>query len=477
MRAAASYTFVTVSVLLTNPADRPSPRGGSPPRAAAFRPWAARFGAMNEFVSTRGGEAESFADALRRGLAPDGGLYVPVWIPPLGRGRPPADRGFAASATWTASALLGDAFPPGAVADVVAAALDFPVPLVEVEEDVHVLELFHGPSLAFKDVGARFMARAMASLAGEHEAPATVLVATSGDTGGAVAAAFHGVEPYRVVVLFPREGVSERQRRQMTTLGGNVTAVAVEGTFDDCQRLAKDAFGDTHLRETCGLTSANSINVGRLLPQTFYYVHAAALLGWERRPPTFVVPSGNLGNLCAGLLAQRSGMQAAGFVAALNANRVFADYLEEGVVDARGSTPTLSNAMDVGDPSNLERIRWLYRDDVDALRRDVRAVSIDDAGTRACIAKVYGRTGYVLDPHTAVAWSASRRAASDRGGPVVVLSTAHPAKFPEVVAEATGVAPALPEALARRIAEAERIVPLPATGAALRELLLAEAAA
>ena len=431
---------------------------------------------MDEFVSTRGGPAVSFAEALRRGLAPDGGLYVPVWIPPLGKGRPPSPYGFATSAAWTASRLLADAFPAGVLDSVVAAALDFPVPLVQVDEDVHVLELFHGPSLAFKDVGARFMARAMAALATGGSGPTTVLVATSGDTGGAVAAAFHGVDPYRVFVLFPRDGVSERQRRQMTTLGDNVTAVAVDGSFDDCQRLAKEMFADAAVREACGLTSANSINVGRLLPQTFYYVHAAGLLGWDAHPPTFVVPSGNLGNLCAGLLARRAGMPAAGFVAALNANRMFADYLRDGVASPRPSGPTVSNAMDVGDPSNLERIRWLYSDDVAAVRRDVQALSTGDADTRACIAEAYDRSGYLMDPHTAVAWSAMRRSGREGRGPVVVLSTAHPAKFPEVVEEATGVVPELPDALARRVAGVEQVVPLPAAGAALRELLLAEVA-
>jgi threonine synthase len=429
---------------------------------------------MNEFVSTRGGEPVTFAEALRRGLAPDGGLYVPVWVEPLGPGRPPADGDFRASAGWTAGRMLAGAFPPGVLEKVVTEAFDFPLPLVEVEDGVHVLELYHGPSLAFKDVGARFMARAMASVSGDARRPATVLVATSGDTGGAVAAAFHGVDPYRVFVLFPRGGVSERQRRQMTTLGGNVTAVAVDGTFDDCQRLAKEAFGDARLREERGLTSANSINVGRLIPQALYYVYAAACLGWERRPPTFVVPSGNLGNLCAGLLARRAGMPASGFVAALNSNRVFAEYLESGEVRPRPSTATLSNAMDVGDPSNLERIRWFYRDDVGALRRDVRAVSTDDADTRACIAEVHERTGYVMDPHTAVAWSAMRRVGANEGGPVVVLSTAHPAKFPDVVEQATGVAPELPEALARRLGGKEVMVSLPVDGVALRELLAAE---
>jgi len=431
---------------------------------------------MDEFVSTRGETVVSFAEALHRGLAPDGGLYVPVWLEPLARGRPPADRGFGASAGWTASSMLAGALAPDVLAGVLAEALDFPVPLVEVEEDVHVLELFHGPSHAFKDVGARFMARAMAALPRDGARPATVLVATSGDTGGAVAAAFHGLEGYRLFVLFPRTGVSERQRRQMTTLGGNVTAVAVEGTFDDCQRLAKEAFADAPLRDACGLTSANSINVGRLIPQSFYYVHAAALLGWDARPPVFVVPSGNLGNLCAGLMAHRSGMPAAAFVAALNANRMFADFLESGEARTRASIPTLSNAMDVGAPSNLERIRWLYRDDVEALRRDVRAAVTDDADTRARIAEVHARTGYVLDPHTAVAWSAAERIAKGSGSPVVVLSTAHPAKFPEVVEEATGVPPELPAGLARRMAGVEEVVSLPASGAALRELLLAEVA-
>jgi threonine synthase len=430
---------------------------------------------MNAFVSTRGGRTVSFAQALMRGLAPDGGLYVPAPLDPLGGGRPPAERGFTATAVWAAERMLGDALPPDVLERVVADALDFPVPLVEVEDDVHVLELFHGPSLAFKDVGARFMARAMAALP-EAANAATILVATSGDTGGAVAAAFHRVEPFRVCVLFPRSGISERQRRQMTTLGDNVTAVSVDGTFDDCQRLAKDAFADEPLRVHCGLTSANSINVGRLFPQAFYYIHAAALLGWGERPATFVVPSGNLGNLCAGLLAHRAGMPARGFVAALNANRAFADYLEGGTVRAQPSKSTLSNAMDVGDPSNLERIRWLYGEDVGALSRDVRATSTDDEHTRSCIADVYARTGYVMDPHTAVGWVGMDAATRAGTGPKVLLSTAHPAKFPEVVERATGLELALPETLATRMAGPERVVHLSAERSALRELLLEEVA-
>lgn len=356
---------------------------------------------------------------------------------------------------------------------ITTAALDFDLPSVEVEDDVFVLELFHGPSSAFKDVGARFMAEAMATL-DDGEGRRTVLVATSGDTGGAVAAAFRNIERFRVVVLFPRDGISERQRRQMTTLGGNIVAVSVAGTFDDCQRLAKGAFADASLSQACRLTSANSINVGRLLPQTFYYIYAAARLGWRARPATFVVPSGNLGNLCAGLLAHHAGMPAAGFVAACNPNRPFIEYLETGAYRPRRSVRSLSNAMDVGDPSNLERIRWMYEDDVVRLRHDVTGFACDDEETRACIRTVFHRTGYVLDPHGAVAWTAMEKARASAEGtrPWVVLATAHPAKFPEVVEEATGVPVPLPAALKATFQQPEHIVSLEADAGALAQLLM-----
>jgi threonine synthase len=275
-----------------------------------------------------------------------------------------------------------------------------------------------------------------------------VIVATSGDTGSAVAHAFHGLDGYRVVVLFPREGVSVRQRLLMTTLGGNVVALAVDGTFDDCQRMAKEAFNDPDLRARHRLTSANSINVGRLLPQTFYYVYAAAKLGWADRPVRFVVPSGNLGNLSGGLIAHRCGMPNQGFVSALNANRGFADFLAAGTFTARPSIPTHASAMDVGDPNNLERIRWLYPDDLGGLRRDVAVVSVTDSETRGCIEEVFERTGYVLDPHTAVGYLAHAATRAPAGTPTVVLATAHPAKFPEIVEEATGSTVPLPPGIA-----------------------------
>lgn len=432
---------------------------------------------MTRFVTTRGGAPATFAQALERGLAPDGGLYVPEALPRLDGAHPPAGEGFPAAAVWAARGLLSGALPPVLVEEIAARALDFPIPLVEVERDVHVMELFHGPSAAFKDVGARFMAHAMAALRAPGEPLRTVLVATSGDTGGAVAAAFHGIPGYRVVVLFPRDGVSRRQRLQMTTLGGNVTAAAVAGTFDDCQRLAKGAFADAGLARDVGLTSANSVNVGRLLPQAFYYAHAALSLGWADARPVFVVPSGNLGNLCAGLLAHRAGVPAGGFVAATNVNRAFADYLDGSPPRRRTAHPTLSNAMDVAEPSNLERIRWMYGDDRAALRAHAAAHAVDDDETRACIRDVHARTGYLLDPHTAVGWRAMererlRRPPAGEARPWVILATAHPWKFPDVVENVTGSPIPQPPAVRLTDGTEETLRSMEPRHAALQELLM-----
>ena len=423
---------------------------------------------MSSFVSTRGSGPVSFAEALSRGLAPDGGLYVPTSVGTLGDPAGHA-RNLPAIAAWTARTVMGPGVPGELLDEVASEALDFPAPLVEIEDGVQVLELFHGPTLAFKDVGARFMARAMARLL--PAGSATVLVATSGDTGGAVASAFRDLEGYRVLVLFPLGGVSEVQRRQITTLGGNVEAVGVRGSFDDCQRLAKGALSNPDLAAAVGLTSANSVNVGRLIPQCSYYVYAAAALGWRRAPVTFVVPSGNLGNLCAGLLAMRAGMPAAGFVAASNANDVFSEYLATGKFTARSPIRTLSSAMDVGDPSNIERIRWLYHERPGALTSDVAAIASSDEETRACIASVHRRTGYVLDPHGAVAYAALEKHGLPSGGPAVVLATAHPAKFPEVVEEAIGERVPVPGPLARVMGSGESWETIDPDADALEELL------
>lgn len=374
--------------------------------------------------------------------------------------------------------------PDADLARIAADALDFPVPLVRVDvpggEPVHLLELFHGPTFAFKDIGARFLARLLAwLLAGpeREERPLTVLVATSGDTGSAVAQAFFGVAGTRVVVLYPEGQVTPLQERQFTTLGGNVQALAVDGTFDDCQRMAKAAFADPVLRERLLLTSANSINIGRLLPQVFYYLHAAAQLPPGTPPPRFVVPSGNFGNLTAGLLAHRLGLPTAGFVAATNVNDVVPEYLETGVFRPRPSARTISSAMDVGDPSNFARVLRLYGGDLAAIRRHVAGYRFTDAETRAAIRRVYGETGRILDPHTAVGWLAleADRAARGAGAPpatAVLLATAHPAKFREVIAPVIGAEVPLPPALAACLERPSRALPLPADDGALKAHLL-----
>ena len=311
-----------------------------------------------KLVST-GGEspAADVRTALIQGLAPDGGLYLPERMDPIDASILAGLLGqsFSVVSRVVARHLLGSTIPPADLDRIVDAALNFEVPLVALSDDLYVLELFHGPTLAFKDVGARFMAQLMGYLNSEDEAPLTILAATSGDTGSAVAQAFFGVPGIRTVILFPKDKVTPLQERQFSTLGGNVHVLEVEGTFDDCQRLVKSAFSDPTLRDAVRLSSANSINIGRLLPQIFYYFYAAAQLPTETAP-LFSVPSGNFGNLTAGLMAKRLGLASRGFVAVTNVNDVVPEYLRTGVVRPRPSTPTISNAMDVGNPSNLARI-------------------------------------------------------------------------------------------------------------------------
>lgn len=436
------------------------------------------------YVSTKNPTGPNFglARALRLGPAPDGGLFMPTRLPSLDEafwndhaGRPLSDTALA-----VVSALVGEALPVGELRHLLDDALDFPMPLRPVTDRIALLELFHGPTLAFKDVGARTLARLLpATAADDVVSESLVLVATSGDTGGAVAQAFHGVAGTRVAILYPEGKVSPVQERQFTTLGGNVHAFAVDGTFDDCQRLVKAAFADRELSRALGLTSANSINLGRLLPQAVYYVHAAAQL-LESAPgktPLFVVPSGNFGNLTAGLLAHRLGLERLGatFVAATNANDVVPRYLAEGIFEPKDSVRTVSNAMDVGDPSNLARIRHLYGDDVDALRRDVRGVVVDDDTTCETIGRVDREHDVLLDPHTAVGWHAAETVLPELGDDTVaiVLATAHPAKFAEVVEPVIGRKIDLPERLARHLDREVKSVPLRPELDDLRQLLRA----
>jgi threonine synthase len=389
----------------------------------------------------------SFRDALIRGIAPDGGLYIPISVPRIPQDDLESWRSltFADLSIAIAQRVIGNEFAPDTIRRLVGGALDFPVPLVEVEPDRYVLELFHGPTLAFKDFGARFLARFFGHILAERDEYATILVATSGDTGGAVAHGFYGIPNVRVVVLYPEGKVSPFQEAQMATLGGNVTAVRVWGDFDDCQRLVKQAFLDRRLADL-GLSSANSINIGRLLPQSFYYVSAwLSVTTGGLRPTAFSVPSGNLGNVTAGVLAEAIGVPMAAVVAATNINRTLDEYLASGVYRPRPSVATMSSAMDVGDPSNLPRLVAL-KPTLDDLRSRISVSVVDDETTRQRIRDIYDRTQYVLDPHGAVGYEAALRFARDTGfeGPTVTLATAHPAKFGSAIANILGFAPELP---------------------------------
>ena len=418
-----------------------------------------------KFISTRGAApAVSFPAALFAGLAPDGGLYVPET---LGRLRFEGLRGASLPEIGgvIGAHFIGEAMPRAALERLLANALDFPVPLVPLDAATRALELFHGPTFAFKDVGARVMARLMAHFNAEDR-PLTVLVATSGDTGSAVAQAFFGLAGTRVVVLFPEGGVTPVQDAQFTTLGGNVTAVAVAGTFDDCQRLVKEAFSDVELRGRARLTTANSINIGRLVPQVFYYASAALSV---EAPPVFSVPSGNFGNLTAGLWAWRLGVPIAGFVAATTVNDTVPRYLDSGRYEPRPSVPTLANAMDVGDPSNAERMRGLFADDRAALRAIVTPSVHTDAEVRTGIRDIWRRHGYVADPHTAIAYLGLSAAAP--AAVRILLATAHPAKFRDTVEPLIGEPVVCPRPLADALTRERTVERIAPTLAALHALL------
>lgn len=426
------------------------------------------------FVSTRGkARPVRFLEAMEKGLAPDGGLYIPDRWPDLSdtlwkdiHGKSLHEIGLRLSRSFIPEVAAGELQP------LVEDALSFDAPLVHLHDDRYILELFHGPTLAFKDFGARFMARMMSYQArrkGEHM---VILVATSGDTGSAVGRAFKGVKGVDVCLLYPSGKVSKLQEQQLTTIGDNVTALEVDGTFDDCQKMVKEAFLDDELREEITLSSANSINIARLLPQMFYYGGALAQLE-ENRSVHFCVPSGNFGNLTAGMMAGKTGMPAGQFVAGTNINDVVPLFLVEGNFMPKPSRTTISSAMDVGNPSNLERIRALYPE-MSTLKQQLWAASFDDDRTRDTIRDVYSGYDYLLDPHTAVGYLAAGQYKNERKedrDPVIILSTAHPAKFGDIIEPVIGESVTMPDRLAACLRKEKKSIGMEAEYPALAEFL------
>lgn len=380
-----------------------------------------------------------FPTAVFNSMPLDKGLYMPVNIPQLDQEFIDNIDKFTLSqiAFKVASLLMKDTIPLEDLQEIIDDAINFKAPVVELDEETYVLELFHGPSLAFKDFGARFMSRIMAYFLKENEKTLDVLVATSGDTGGAVALGFLGVPNTRVTILYPKGKVSEIQELQLCTNGQNIHAIEVDGTFDDCQALVKQAFADEALNAKLRLTSANSINISRLIPQTFYYFNAYAQLKRQGKEDiVFSVPSGNFGNIGAGLLAYKMGLPVKQFIAATNVNDTVPRFLNTGVYETRPSVQTYANAMDVGAPSNWVRIMDLFKNDQSALKQIIQSDSYTDEQTLQAIKDIYSTYDYVACPHTAIAWLALRAYQQEYPGVTgVFLSTAHACKFPDIFPE------------------------------------------
>lgn len=389
-------------------------------------------------------------EAIMNGLAPDGGLYLPIEIPRLPSNFfKQADKMSFQDIVFAASKnfFLSD-IPQDTLEVFVREAFNFAVPLVEFDKQLYTLELFHGPTGAFKDFAARFMARLLGFFAKKSQKEITILVATSGDTGSAVAHGFLNVEGIKVIILYPSGKVSQLQEKQLTGMGGNITALEVRGVFDDCQKLVKQAFLDKELKEKMILASANSINIARLLPQSFYYLYLGARLKKENKPIVVSVPSGNFGNLTAGIIAKRMGAPIVKFVAATNRNNAVPEYLQTGEFKIRPSVATISNAMDVGNPSNFLRLLELYDNDVTKMKKDIFGASFSDEETKAAMASVFKRYNYIMDPHGAVAYLGLldfMKGAKESIG--VFLETAHPVKFSDEVEKAIGRSAPMPDNL------------------------------
>ncbi|WP_053977755.1 threonine synthase [Mangrovimonas xylaniphaga] len=393
---------------------------------------------MKYYSLNRKAPETTFKDAVIKGLAPDKGLYFPESITPLPKSffeqmdqMDNVDIAFEAIKQFVVPEI-----PEDTLKEIISETLSFDFPVVKINNQISSLELFHGPTMAFKDVGARFMARCLGYFNDSNPNEVTVLVATSGDTGGAVANGFLGVNGVNVVILYPSGKVSDIQEKQLTTLKKNIKALEVDGTFDDCQAMVKQAFLDESITSHMQLTSANSINVARWLPQMFYYFFAYKALYKTHKDLVFSVPSGNFGNICAGMMAKQLGLPIQHFVAANNANKVVTDYLREGIYDPKPSVQTISNAMDVGDPSNFIRIQEIYQNNYKNLKEDLSGYSFTDRETKEALKELYNDYSYVADPHGAVGYLACKSYLKENpNAHCVFLETAHPTKFLDIVEE------------------------------------------
>ncbi len=431
---------------------------------------------MNYYSLNHQSPKVDFKEATIRGQAPDKGLYFPEYIPQFPKqliddigSYEKEEIAFTVIQPYT-----GNSIPANELRKIVAETISFDFPLVKLDEHFFSLELFHGPTLAFKDVGARFMSRCLGYFVKGGDKKITVLVATSGDTGGAVANGFYDVDGVDVVILYPSGKVSSVQELQLTTPGKNISALEINGRFDDCQQMVKQAFADEALNKKLFLTSANSINVARWLPQQFYYLFAYQQWPDKKNPPVISVPSGNFGNICAGLLAHRSGMPVSRFIAACNANDIVPAYLQNGKYEPKEAVATLSNAMDVGNPSNFVRVLELFDKEFQSLKNVLSSYSISDDETRNAIRNVYTKYHYLSDPHGAVGYLSLERYLDQHPQQKgIFLETAHPVKFYDVVEPITGEPVAIPPAVSELLNRKKQSIKMEARYEDLRDYLMA----
>ena len=414
-------------------------------------------------------ETVSFKEAVMQGMPKDNGLYMPIEIPRIASRYDLKDLNFQEIGYNISKEFVGDEISTSELEKIINRTLSFNAPLISIDRNINILELFHGPTLAFKDFGARFMARVMEHFVSIEGKALTILVATSGDTGSAVASGFLGVEGIDVVILYPSKKVSDIQEKQLTTNGKNITALEVKGNFDDCQRIVKSAFIDSDVRESLNITSANSINISRLIPQSFYYVNSLKYID----NIVFSVPSGNFGNLTAGIFAKEMGFNVSKFIASTNINDVFPKYLKSKIYQARPSIETISNAMDVGNPSNIKRINAIFEGSVSKINQEISSWSYSDEETLEALKFVYDKYDYILDPHGAVGYLGARSYLNKLGSDkkVVVLGTAHPSKFIDSI-ERLDIKVPIPSKIKGLLNKEKKVVPISTTYSDFKEYIL-----